>query len=324
MVGLVAAALATGLGAFGQRGKPAKPARPTKAPAKGLQTKDGKRPGKLKGPDMQRLMKLYEAHKYVSSSGELPYRLLRPLAYDRGRQYPMVVCLHGAAGRGKDNVMQLGATYPADVLTRKEMRTRHPCFVLVPQSQTWWGDRPYGTLGGAAKGKDFPAVSLLLECVEELSASFSIDPNRVYVTGHSMGGFGTFNVLSSDPNVWAAAAVVAGGGDPNSGVFHFSHVPVWVFVGEKSPILRYSRDMVDALKRLGGTPNYTVVKGAGHECWQEVYDAPAIWDWLFAQRRVIRRFDLTTQPATLPASAPATRQAATTAPSGGRERRRPP
>ena len=216
----------------------------------------------------------------------------------------MVVCLHGVPGRGKDNVMQLGNTYPVDVLSRADMRRRYPCYVLAPQTQTWWGDHPYGTKPApGAKSRSFPAMSLLLECVGDLAEGLNADPNRIYLTGHSMGAFGVFNALVSDPNMFAAAAVVAGGGDPNSAL-HITHVPTWVFCGEKSPILRYSRDMVDMLKRLGGQPKFTIVKGAGHVCWRQVYDAPAVWDWLFAQRRVIRRFDATTQPATQPTTRP--------------------
>jgi len=304
----LAAALATITSAAAQRRRPAGPPKRDKAGAKPPGTKTGKKAPERRAADIARLMKLYEGHKYISPAGQLPYRLLRPIVYDRGRKYPMVVCLHGVPGRGKDNVMQLGATYPVDVLSRPEMRRKHPCFVLAPQSRTWWGDRPYGAKPGAARGKDFPAMSLLLECVGDLSVSLGVDPNRVYLTGHSMGGFGVFNALSSDPNMWAAAAVVSGGGDPNH-VFHFSHVPLWVFVGGKSPILHYSRDVVDALQRVGGAPSYTVLQDAGHNCWRQVYDAPAVWDWLFAKRRVIRLFGLTTQPATGPATQPATRPA---------------
>jgi len=296
--GLVAAdrAARTGRSKRPPRGKTAKP------PSKGKKAKPGER--LEKAPDVYELMKLYEARQYNSVYGKLPYRLLRPLAYVSSRRYPLVVCLHGVPGRGKDNALQLGCTYPVAVLARPDMRQKYPAFVMAPQSTTWWGDEPYGSKGGAGgKSKHPPMMSMLLDGIEALGGVFSIDPNRVYVTGHSMGGFGAFNALASDPNLFAAAVVVAGGGDPNT-AWRFSHVPVWVYCGEKSPILHYSQNMVLAMRKFGGSPNFTVIQDTGHRCWRQVYDSQAVWDWLFAQRRIWPRPVPTTLPATLPATRP--------------------
>ena len=180
--------------------------------------------------------------------------------------------------------------------------------MLAPQTETWWGDQPYGSKSEKASGGRFPAMTLLIECVQTLKTTFSVDPNRVYLTGHAMGGFGAFNVLKHDPNTYAAAAIVSGGGDTKS-AWRFAHVPIWVFAGEKSPILHYSQEMVAALKAVGGTPKFTVVKGAPTACWPQVYDGEAMWTWLFYQRRVIRR-PPTTQPATQPTTQPTTKAAA--------------
>ena len=302
-LGLPAAfALAIGLLAHGQPRR--RPPERTPAPKTG-------RPGPKKlDPEappvapVHELMKLYEARQYTTLRGTMPYRMLRPLNYAARRKFPMVVCLHGVPGRGKDNVLQLAATYPVTVLARPAMRQKHPCFVLAPQSPTWWGDQPYGTLPGTkASGKDFPAVSLLIECIEALEGVFAIDPNRVYLTGHGMGGFGAFNVLRSRPDFFAAATTVSGGGDPNSAI-ELYHTPMWLFAGEKSGIRHYSETMVAALKKFGGAPKYTMVPDAPTTCWPAVYDGDAVWDWLFAQRKVPKPVLPTSLPTTLPTTLP--------------------
>ena len=286
--------------------------KPAKPPAKGVKTAKGGPKRLEKAPNVYELMKRYEARQYNSVYGALPYRLLKPQGYVPSRRYPLVVCLHGVPGRGKDNALQLGCTVPAAVLARPDMQKRYPAFVMAPQSPTWWGDAPYGTKptpGGRMSKKSPPMMSMLLDGIEALTGVFGIDPNRVYVTGHSMGGFGAFNALRSDPNMFAAAVIAGGGGDPNE-AYRYRHVPVWVFCGAKSPILHYSQNMVLGIKKVMGKVNFTVIPDAAHQCWSQVYDSQATWDWLFAQRRVWPRPVLTTWPTTVPATLPATRPSA--------------
>ena len=304
LAGLSAAALSP---AAAPRRRP----QPSARPQAGKKTDDRHRPIATGGMGLAELARLYEAHSHVGVDGQLPYRLLRPLVYHPSRKYPMVVCLHGYPGQGSDNLLQLSATYPAGVLARPAMRQKYPCFVLVPQAPHWWGDGPYGKKGArwpaGGKGKHIPAMSMLLETIQDLLASLSIDRDRVYITGHGMGGFGVFNALASDPNMFAAAVVVSGGGDPNA-AWTFCRVPVWLFAGRESPILHYSREMVDAITAAGGRPTFTVLPDMGTNCWAKVYEAPATWDWLFSQRRVPRAW-ATSRPASQPASRPASRPA---------------
>ncbi len=281
----------------------ARPARGRAVPGRAGTTKV---PGghKDQGPDVAMLMKVYAPLTFTTLDGRsMQYRLLKPNGYTEGKAYPLVVCLHGIPGEGRGNSLQLRATYPAGVLARPEMRRRYPSFVLVPQSPNWWGDKPYGNTKPKRGRKHFPSMTVLLEMVDNLGREFGLDPNRLYVTGHAMGGFGAFNALKADPNMWAGAVVVSGGGDPNSAA-SFSHVPVWVFAGEKSPILRYPRAMANALKAAGGSVTFTILAGAPTKCWPQVYDSQAAWDWLFSQRRQ-PRIAATTQPGTQPTTGPA-------------------
>ena len=285
---------------------------PRPAPTKGPPGRTGKPPAKDESTqiggerlEVSELMKIYEARQFVSGYGKLPYRLLRPLDYQHSRQYPLMVCLHGVPGRGKDNSLQLGATYPANVLARDEMRKQYPCFVIVPQSTAWWGDEPYGAKGSSGrKGKYPQSMTMLLESVDALQDAFNIDPNRIYVTGHSMGGFGAFNALATDPNTWGGAVIVGGGGDPNT-ASRFAHVPLWVHCGQKSSILHYSEKMVEALRSSGGKPSFTVVPNTDHRCWSQVYESRSVWAWLFSQRRTLPLPPVATQPALPPTTLPA-------------------
>lgn len=270
--------------------------------------RDGKVPKKRedRGPDVTALAKLYEARRFTTLDGlTMEYRLLRPHGYQAGKAYPMVVCLHGIPGEGRGNMLHLGATVPVDVLARPDLRKRYPAFVLAPQSPNWWGDEPYPGATPKRGRKHFPAMRVLLEMVGNLKRELGLDPNRIYVTGHGMGGFGTLNALKADPNMWAAAVVVSGGGDPNAAE-SFAHVPLWMFGGEKSPIFHYSMTMFRALKAARGTPKLTMLDDAPTMCWKQVYEADAVWDWLFSRRRQPPLPPLTTQPATGPATGPAT------------------
>ncbi len=277
--------------------------------------KGGGKPGKDKddgrvvspNPSMVELSKLYEAHKHIGIGAEMPYRLLRPLNYTTTAEYPIVVCLHGVPGRGTDNELQLGASYPAGTLARPEMRKQYSCFVLAPQSPTWWGNLPYGAPDDS-KAKHFPAITMLIETIEEVAGAFRTDRNRVYVTGHAMGGFGAFNALRHAPDLFAAGVIVSGGGDPNWAE-EFAHIPVWIFGGQKSPILRYPKAMAKAISEAGGQPLLTILEDAPTACQAKVYDHKAVWDWLFSKRRVLR-----IPPATQPTTFPTTRPKPTTRP----------
>jgi len=315
LVATAAMLLAAGAAfAQGRGPRPGGPARPPAGggagPAAGGEPKySTKTPGQheSKGADVSALAKLYEARRFTTLDGAtMEYRLLKPYGFQANKAYPMVVCLHGIPGEGTGNTMQLGATYPVDVLARPELRQRYPTFVLAPQSPNWWGDEPYGNTRPRRGQKHFPAMRVLLEMVDNLGREFGLDANRIYITGHGMGGFGTLNALKSDPNMWAAAVVVSGGGDPNA-ARSFAHVPLWMYAGEKSPILHYSQEMFFALKAAGGHPKLTVFDKSPTACWAQVYDSQAVWDWLFSQRRQPPLPPpAATQPATEPATGPAT------------------
>src|SRR5262249_36386121 len=126
----------------------------------------------------------------------------------------------------------------------------------------------------------------LIQLVDHVMKHVSIDPERVYLTGLSMGGFGTWRLAATYPDRFAAALPICGGGDPVKMAKALSRVPVWAFHGAKDPVvpLAESQHMVDAVKRAGGDVKFTIYPEATHNSWTETYDNPAVYEWLLAHR----------------------------------------
>lgn len=135
-----------------------------------------------------------------------------------------------------------------------------------------------------------PAISeslrLALELTDATLKELPIDPERVYVTGLSMGGYGTFDALVRRPDLFAGAIAVCGAGDPSKAK-SIAHIPVWAWHGDKDTAVpvQGSRDMVEALKKAGATPKYSELAGVGHNSWSPAYADKDFWPWLLAQKR---------------------------------------
>ena len=236
---------------------------------------------------------LFEARNYVSILGDtIPYRLLKPLNYDSTKKYPLVLCLSGSGGRGTDNVMQIAGCWPAQVLSRQENRKKYPCFLFVPQCPPGadWG----GSFSEKQKEKWIQAgyplrpsiESFVFAIISLLEKEFSIDPDRRYVTGQSMGGYGSWHYILTYQQMFAAAIPICGGADPDLGQMMID-TPIWAFHGQKDDIapVDLSREMIKAIKEAGGNPRYTEFPDANHFSWPLAYDTPGLLDWLFEQHR---------------------------------------
>jgi predicted peptidase len=223
-----------------------------------------------------------------SGGATLRYRLFTPdpaTAGDDGR-LPLVLFLHGAGERGDDNAAQL----KHGVVEFHRRQAEHPCLVLVPQCPAGrkWVEVDWGKGGGAGT---FPAqpsepMKVALAVVDDLIAAGRADPRRLYVTGLSMGGYGTWFAAALPGSRFAAAAPVCGGGDPEW-AGRYVGLPIWAFHGDDDravPVGR-SREMIAAIRAAGGEPTYTEYPGVGHDSWTQTYAADAFHEWLFAQRR---------------------------------------
>ncbi len=202
---------------------------------------------------------------------ELKYRLYgeRKLRRAKGEGYPLVVYLHG---KGQD-VMSPGEPWMANSFTKEDNYRRRPCFVIAPQNpdQNGWN------------GKKAENV---VKIVEELKKKLPVDENRIYLTGYSMGGFGTFHLLGLEPKLFAAGVPVAGGGNPGSAA-KFKKVPLWVFHGAKDPVVPVSASkmMVEALKGVNSDVKYKEIPDGNHGIAGQVYGDEEVHKWLFEQGR---------------------------------------
>jgi predicted peptidase len=232
-------------------------------------------------PSLAQSVDDFEARSYTNGSHTLPYRLFVPREYDPAQAYPLVLFLHGAGERGTDNWLQLtGQTAPL-VFVQPDNQTVWPCFMMAPQC-------PSNDFWSADWSSDEPSTSLRLtiEVVDALQQEFSIDPGRLYVTGLSMGGFGSWDAITRYPGKFAAAVPIAGGGAVRL-ADQCAQTPIWNFHSDDDPVVpvAFSRDMIAAVRAAGGDPIYTEYTGYGHASWVPAYAEPDLLLWLFAQAR---------------------------------------
>ena len=226
---------------------------------------------------------LYEPHV----DGEMSYRLMKPMGFDSNKRYPVIVSLHGGGGRGADNRKQLRDWNK--ILADKQRRSDHPCYVLAPQTTRLWN---------ASDLKNIKRV---------IAALPSVDMDRIYILGHSMGGHGTYILIQIDSSYFAAAAPSAGSGLHKTGEFIdaslIKDVPIWSFHGDKDKVCPIERDqkLFAEMKKLGGNMKFTTWAGDRHGVAKKMITGSdngttqlssdrcdgetGFMKWLFAQKR---------------------------------------
>jgi predicted peptidase len=195
------------------------------------------------------------------------YWLYLPEKYgeSKDQRWPLLLFLHGAGERGDD--LELVKKHGPPKLADKQA---FPFVVVSPQ---------------CAKEKRWNAEALG-KLLDEVVAKHRVDKDRVYVTGLSMGGAGTWRLAAAYPDRFAAIMPICGGGDPKTAE-RIKHIPTWVFHGAKDQAVKLQRseEMVDALKAAGGKPEFTVYPDANHDSWTETYNNPKVYDWLLKHKR---------------------------------------
>jgi predicted peptidase len=233
------------------------------------------------------LEKKFEA-RTLKREWTMPYRLFRP---EGAGKMPLVVYLHGSGGQGDDNLKQLGLgnIFGTRVWLLPENQKKFPCYVVAPQSDRGWvrydpaklDKGEYEMVPGLGQG-----TGMALEVIDSLVREFPIDERRIYVTGQSMGGAGTWNIISNRPKFFAAAAICCGSRSTEDGTGSIE-TPVWNFHGgaDQTVPVALSRDRITARRKAGGTPLYTEYAGVDHNVWEWAFTEPELVKWLFSQRR---------------------------------------
>jgi predicted peptidase len=197
------------------------------------------------------------------------YLLYLPKEYgkDTAKKWPLILFLHGS-GESGDDIEKVKVHGPPKLIAAGK---EFPFIVVSPQA-------PASRVGWQ--------VETLNTLLDDVIQKYHVDEDRVYLTGLSMGGFGTWSLASANPERFAAIAPICGGGDPFR-VRRLRSMPIWVFHGAKDPTVpvKMSEDMVEALKKAGGDVKFTVYPDAGHDSWTATYDNPELYTWFLEHTR---------------------------------------
>jgi predicted esterase len=197
-----------------------------------------------------------------------PYLVALPDGYDAeaGKPWPLILFLHGSGERG-DSLADVNANGLPKLIAQGR---KFPAIVVSPQcpDNNWW---------------QTPDLSQLLD---DVCAKYRVDPDRIYVTGLSMGGFGAWALALAEPDRFAAIAPICGGGDPLDAA-RLKNLPIWAFHGGKDDTVpnQLSIAMVKAVRAAGGHAHLTIFPNDGHDSWDDAYNTEALYTWLLAQKR---------------------------------------
>ncbi len=230
---------------------------------------------------------LYEAKEFISDDGDtLRYRIMLPPDMADGQEYPLVLFLHGAGERGSDNTAQL--TWGLDAFADEDFRSDHPAIVIAPQApeQTFWANLNWREEGTRLMDEPSKPLALTYKLLLSTISEYPVDENRIYITGLSMGGFGTWDLIARYPDLFAAAMPICGGGDPAKAHL-LTDMPIWAFHGALDNVVppELSRDMIDAIREAGGLPGYTEYPDMDHFSWIPAYGDRFALDWMFSQSK---------------------------------------
>ena len=229
----------------------------------------------------------------VHQNDTLPYRILIPENYNSQSPFPLLLFLHGAGERGSDNKSQL--VHGSFLFKSEDFRNNYPAIVVFPQcpEKSSWANvkRNYDMLNGKkfdffkeiSENKQLIMVEELLDLIEK---KYSIDSTRRYVGGLSMGGMGTFELVARNPDYFAAAFPICGGGNPDWSDL-LKTTPFWIFHGEDDGVVSvdFSRKMYEALGKEKASVRLTIYPEVNHNSWDNAFAEPDLMHWLFSNKR---------------------------------------
>ena len=236
-------------------------------------------------------LNLFEDLIFVSETDTLNYRLLMPLDYDPNKQYPVHLFLHGAGERGSDNSSQL--TYVDNLFLKKENREQYKSWVILPQcpNDDRWpslsSDNEWNNNFEKKTTKPNKSLGLVMKLMDTFIERKQVNKRKVYVSGLSMGGMGTFEILYRRPDMFAAATPICGNGIAAFAKRYATKVSVWVFHGSDDKVVqpKHSLKMAKAIIASGGSPNMTLYENVGHDSLNNAFAEPNFLKWIHSKSK---------------------------------------
>ncbi|MDZ8052987.1 MAG: prolyl oligopeptidase family serine peptidase [Aulosira sp. ZfuVER01] len=208
---------------------------------------------------------MHSTQQGITQTNSYNYLLFLPQNYEEQQSHPMILFLHGAGEKG-DNLNWVKRHGVARIV---EEQLDFPFVVASPQcpQREHW---------------DVYRLNVLLD---EVIHNYRVDLQRIYLTGLSMGGYGTWHLAISQPQRFAAIAPICGGGDSKQ-AYKIKHLPIWVFHGARDRVvaINESEEMVRALEAIGSNIKFTIYPEAEHDSWTQTYSNPALYEWFLQHR----------------------------------------
>ena len=226
--------------------------------------------------------------EFVRDGYTLPYRFHEPIMCEENVRYPLVLFLHGAGERGNDNTKTL--VHGVVPICRYAMK-HGDAFVVAPQcpSGKKWVNQNWSAQSMRRPNAPSEEMVAVMKLLKELRVKYPIDGRRIYVTGISMGGFGTWDIVTRMPGFFAAMMPICGGVDESTATLYKDNdnLGIRIFHGGADNIVSpdYSRRMDKALTDEGIVHGYTEYPGVGHNCWSQTYANDENLDWMFGRQR---------------------------------------
>lgn len=235
----------------------------------------------------------FEVHSLEYTGGKYKneafrYLVLKPVEMKVGEEYPLVLFLHGAGERGDDPAKAL-RHFPG-LMAKPEHREKFPCYLIIPQCREGeqWVNAPWTDLKTTPMAKEPSAMlDMAMKVLDKSLREFPVDQSRVYLTGLSMGGYGSWELAMRTPDVFAAVAPICGGGDESQAA-KLKHIPIWTAHGDADTVVpvERSRRMALAVKDAGGNVHYVEYPKVAHNSWTPAYTDPeGLLPWMFKQKR---------------------------------------
>ena len=239
--------------------------------------------------------KLFEKKIFVINNDTLNYRILKPLNYNPSKQYPVHLFLHGAGERGNDNKSQL--VHGGKLFLKKDNRLKYNSWVIFPQCPI--NDRWPGLITDSWDNNDdyFPnnneiyppnkTLSLVIKFMDQFIERKQVNKQKVYISGLSMGGMGTFEMLYRRPDMFAAATPICGNGNAGLSKLYATKVRLWIFHGSNDKIVKpeYSFKMARSIISSGGSPRLTLYENVGHDSWNNAFNESNFLNWIHSQSK---------------------------------------